>query len=389
MVDRGRNCHVWLRRTNRGSISNSKQGPRYRRHWQGTLHAGKDLRNVVKISKADDGGYKAVFYRIDQGGDGIPVTKVTLDGRTVKMTIMLIGGTYEGKLSSDGKTISGTWSQGPNPLPLNLTRATPETEWTIPPSPKIPPMDANADPSFEVATIKPNDSGAPNLQGITMNGRNFRTRNSSLGDLIHFAYDVQSKQIVNAPEWMEKDRYDTAAVLEEQGVPNAAQVKIMIRKLLADRFKLTFHHDKKELSAYLLTVVKDGQKLTPTQRPGPQPGIGFRPGTGGLTLMVMNATMADFTGFLQVLVLDRPVVDETGLKGNFDFQCTFTPDESQFNGHPPMLPAQQTDTTNTSSAPSAPSLYNAFQQQLGLNLSAKKTPVDVIVIDHVEKPSEN
>jgi len=99
--------------------------------------------------------------------------------------------------------------------------------------------------------------------------------------------------------------------------------------------------------------------------------------------------MADFTGFLQVLVLDRPVVDETGLKGNFDFQCTFTPDEAQFNGHPPMLPAQQTDTTNTSSAPSAPSLYNAFQQQLGLNLSAKKNPVDVIVIDHVEKPSEN
>jgi uncharacterized protein (TIGR03435 family) len=358
--------------------------------WQGTLHAGKDSRTVVKISKADDGGYKAVFYRIDQGGDGIPVTKITLDGTTVKMTLILIGGTYEGKLSSDGKTITGTWSQGPNPLPLNLTLATPETEWTIPPpAPKIPPMDANADPSFEVATIKPNESGAPSLQGITMNGRNFRTRNSSLGDLIHFAYDVQTKQIVNAPEWMEKDRYDIAAVLEEQGVPNAAQVKIMIRKLLADRFKLTFHHDKKELSAYLLTVAKDGQKLTPTQRPGPQPGIGFRPGTGGLTLMVMNATMADFTGFLQVLVLDRPVVDETGLKGNFDFQCTFTPDESQFNGHPPMPPPQQTGTANTSSAPSAPSLYDAFQQQLGLKLSAKKTSVDVIVIDHVEKPSEN
>jgi uncharacterized protein (TIGR03435 family) len=358
--------------------------------WQGTLHAGKDSRTVVKISKADDGGYKAVFYRIDQGGDGIPVTKITLDGTTVKMTLILIGGTYEGKLSSDGKTITGTWSQGPNPLPLNLTRATPETEWTIPPpAPKIPPMDANADPSFEVATIKPNESGAPSLQGITMNGRNFRTRNSSLGDLIHFAYDVQTKQIVNAPEWMEKDRYDIAAVLEEQGVPNAAQVKIMIRKLLADRFKLTFHHDKKELSAYLLTVAKDGQKLTPTQRPGPQPGIGFRPGTGGLTLIVMNATMADFTGFLQVLVLDRPVVDETGLKGNFDFQCTFTPDESQFNGHPPMPPPQQTGTANTSSAPSAPSLYDAFQQQLGLKLSAKKTSVDVIVIDHVEKPSEN
>src|SRR3984885_2639469 len=67
--------------------------------WQGTLHAGKDLRTVVKISKADGGGYKAVFYSIDQGGDGIPVTKITLEGTTVKMSLTAIGGTYEGKLS--------------------------------------------------------------------------------------------------------------------------------------------------------------------------------------------------------------------------------------------------------------------------------------------------
>ncbi len=113
--------------------------------WQGTLHAGQDLRTVVKITKADDGGYKAVFYSIDQGGAGFPVTKITLDGSTVKMTLTMIGGTYEGKLSPDGKTITGTWSQGP-PLPLNFTRATPETEWTIPPpAPKIPPMDSECD----------------------------------------------------------------------------------------------------------------------------------------------------------------------------------------------------------------------------------------------------
>src|ERR1700748_702762 len=89
--------------------------------WQGTLHAGRDLRTVVKITKADDGGYKAVFYSIDQGGDGLPVNKITVDGTTVKMTLTMIAGTYEGKLSPDGKTITGTWSQGPNPLPLVLT----------------------------------------------------------------------------------------------------------------------------------------------------------------------------------------------------------------------------------------------------------------------------
>jgi len=81
------------------------------------------------------------------------VTKITLEGTTVKMSLTMIGGTYEGKLSPDGKTITGNWSQGPTPLPLNLTRATPETEWTIPPPmPKLPPMDANASPTFEVAT---------------------------------------------------------------------------------------------------------------------------------------------------------------------------------------------------------------------------------------------
>jgi uncharacterized protein (TIGR03435 family) len=355
--------------------------------WQGTLHAGKDLRTVVKISKADDGGYKAVFYSIDQGGDGLTVSKITLDGTTVKMALTMIGGSYEGKLSPDGKTITGTWTQG-SPLPLVLTRATPETEWTIPPPrPKIPPMAANADPNFEVATIKPNNSGAGRMQGLTVNGRNFRTVNSSLGDLITFSYEVQAKQIVNGPDWMDKDRYDIGAVPEQEGVPNPEQVRIMIRKLLADRFKLTFHHDKKELSAYVLTVSKSGSKLTPTQLPGPLPGFGFGPGTGGLTLRAMNATLADFSGFLQVLVMDRPVVNNTGLTGNYDFQCTFTPDDSLFNGHPPMPPQQQqTDTTSTNTAPS---LYDAFQEQLGLKLSPEKTPVDVIVIDHVEKPSEN
>ncbi len=142
--------------------------------WQGTLHAGRDLRTVVKISKADDGGYKAVFYSIDQGGDGLPVTKITLDGTTVKMSLTMIGGTYEGKLSPDGKTITGTWTQGPNPLPLVLTRATPETEWTIPPpTPKLPPMDANANPSFEVATIKPSKPDDPR-KAFIVQGRRFQ-----------------------------------------------------------------------------------------------------------------------------------------------------------------------------------------------------------------------
>jgi uncharacterized protein (TIGR03435 family) len=245
-------------------------------------------------------------------------------------------------------------------------------------------MAVDADPSFDVVTIKPNDSGKPNLLGINVRGRNFTTTNSSLGDLIAFAYDVQAKQIVGGPDWMNKDRYDIAGVPDKEGVPNANQLRSMMRKLLTDRFKLTFHNEKRELSAYVLTVGKNGQKLKPTQMNGPLPGIGMRPGAGGLTLMVMNATMTDFTGFMQMLVLDRPVVDRTGITGRFDFQCKFTPDDSQFNGHPPPLPKATDNSTDV-----APNLFEALQQQDGLKLDAEKTPVDVIAIDHVEKPSAN
>ena len=96
-----------------------------------------------------------------------------------------------------------------------------------------------------------------------------------------------------------------------------------------------------------------------------------------------NARTVDFTSFLQMLVLDRPVVDRTGITGRFDFTVTFTPDDSEFNGHPPKLPA------TTEAAEAAPNLFSAIQAQLGLKLDAEKTAVDVIAIDHVEKPSPN
>ncbi len=358
--------------------------------WQGTLHAGQDLRTIVKITKDDKGAYKGTFYSIDQGAQGFALDSITLDGADVKMTLKLFNLTYTGKLSADGKTIDGTSSQGGGSLPLVLTRATPETAWEIPkPQPPPKPMAADADPSFEVATIKPNNTGATSMQGLVIQGRKFLTRASSLGDLISFAYEVQAKQIINAPDWLDKDRYDIEAVPEQEGVPNPEQIRIMIRKLLADRFALKFHHDKREMSAYVLTVAKDGQKLKPTQLKGNLPGIGIGPGTGGITLNMRNATIGDFTGFLQILVLDRPVVDKTGIEGRFDYQCTFTPDDSQFGGHPPPMPQAKDNGSTDTAAPAAPSLYDAIQQELGLKLSAEKTAVDVIAIDHVDKPSAN
>ncbi|MGA2437461.1 MAG: TIGR03435 family protein [Acidobacteriaceae bacterium] len=351
-------------------------------NWQGTLKVGKDLRIIFNIYKGDKDGWSAKMYSIDQTPQPIPVASVTRQGSNVKIAVDIAGGSYVGTLSADGKSISGTWTQGGQPFPLTLLRATPETAWEIPDAPKpLASMAADADPSFEVATIKPNPSGAPGLQGLVIRGRSMVVRNGSLNDLVTFAYSLQVKQVVNAPGWMDSDRYDIDANPDQPGTPNTEQLRIMVRKLLADRFALKFHHEKRNLAAYVLTAGKTGQKLTPTQLKSNLPGFFYSPGTGGLTLHLINGTMNDFTSFLQMLVLDKPVVDQTGITGRFDNNVTFTPDDSQFNGHPPKVPA--------SDVSEAPNLFDAIQQQLGLKLTAQKTAVDVIVIDHVEKPSPN
>jgi uncharacterized protein (TIGR03435 family) len=350
--------------------------------WQGTLHAGKDLRTVVKISKADGGGYKAVFYSIDQGGDPLPVTKITLEGTTVKMSLTMIGGTYEGKLSSDGKTITGNWSQGATPLPLNLTRSTPETEWTIPPpAPKIPPMDANASPTFEVATIKPSK---PDEQGkaFLVRDNRFKTINVTLSEMISFAYGVHTKQVIGAPAWAATDKFDIDAKPDGEGAPNDKQWKGMLQKLIVDRYKFTFHGDKRELSVYVLSVAKTGPKVTKSEGdPNGLPGLFFRGRLGDLH--VTNANMADFAGLMQQAVLDRPVLDQTGLTGRWDFTLDWTPDDSQFSGMGAKIPPP------TDGANQPPALYTAIQEQIGLKLDATKAPAEVLVIDHVEKPSDN
>jgi uncharacterized protein (TIGR03435 family) len=348
--------------------------------WQGTLHAGKDLRVVFKISKADGGGYKAVSYSIDQGGDGIPVNKITLEGTTLKMTLTAIGGAYEGKLSADGKTITGTWSQGPSPLPLTLVRATPETEWTIPPpTPRLPPMDTNASPGIEVATIKPTK---PDEQGfmLVFRGGRFQTTNISLSKLLAFCYGIQQKQLIGLPPWADTDKYDIDAKPDTEGAPNKKQLQGMVQKLIADRFKLTYHHDTKELSVYALSVAKTGAKLTKSENQGGLPGFGLR-GLGALN--VRNATMNDFAAMMQETVLDRPVIDQTELAGRYDFSLNWTPDDSQFGGMAAKMPPPS-DNANP-----PPALYTAIQEQIGLRLDATKAPTDVMVIDHVEKPSEN
>ena len=350
--------------------------------WQGTLQAQTALRTIVRISKGEK-GLAVKMYSIDQGGQPLSASSASFDGSTFKYAVDMIGGSFTGAVSADGASIVGTWTQGPSPLPFTLVRATKETAWEIP-APRPPPkmMAADANPAFDVATIKPNDKGATSMQRLTINGRNFVTVASSLTDLIGFAFKLQSKQIIGAPDWSDRDRYDINATLDTEGAPSDRQLRSAIRKLLEDRFKLTFHQDKKELPAFVLTVAKTGPKLTPTEVTGPLPGLGFSPGPNGVTLVVRNGLISEFDELLQTMVLDRPVVDETGISGKFDISVTFTPDDSQFHGHPP--PIKKADDVEA-----APSLFEAIQQKLGLKLEAQKAPVPVVVLDHVEKPSAN
>jgi uncharacterized protein (TIGR03435 family) len=351
--------------------------------WQGTLQAGgRELRIVMKISNADASGLKAVMYSIDQaGGQGLAASAVTLQGSTVKIAIPGIGGAYEGTLNADRSSIAGTWTQGGAPLTLNLKRATTETAWVIPAPPaQMKPMAADANPVFEVATIKPSEPGRPG-KVITLRGRMVVTVNTSLSDLVTFAYDLHARQITNGPAWLETEKYDLNAQPDTEGQPNAKQLKTMVQKLLADRFKLAFHRDKKELPVYALVVGKAGSKLTKSAGdPNGLPGMFF---TKIGSLQNRNANMTDFAGVMQTAVLDRPVVDQTGISGRYDFTLTWTPDESQFGGLGVKVPPP----TDDASAP--PGLFTAIQEQLGLKFESTKAAVEVFVVDRAEKPSEN
>ena len=349
--------------------------------WQGTLHApnGKDLRIVYKVQKAD-GGWSAQSYSIDQTPMPIPVTSITLQGTDVKISVLRIGGAYEGKMSPDGGTITGTWSQGAG-LPLVLKRVNPDAAWPIPEAPPRPkPMAADANPEFDVATVKPSKPDAPG-KGFRVQGRRFSTLNTTLEDLMTFSYRLNARQIVGLPSWATSTKFDLEAQPNGEGQPSDQQWRNMNQKLISERFKLTYHQDKKELSVYALGVAKSGPKLTPNKDdPNGLPGLGFR-GLGALN--AATADMGHLCELFQGAVLDKPVIDQTGLKGKFDFQLKWTPDPTQFSGFGMKVPPPST-------APDAPpDLFAAIQQQLGLKLDSTRASVGVFIIDHVEQPSAN
>jgi uncharacterized protein (TIGR03435 family) len=212
-----------------------------------------------------------------------------------------------------------------------------------------------------------------------MQGNTFSITNLTLAFLVTFAYDLNMHQIIGAPGWVSTERFDITGKPEGEGTPTQEQTRVMLRKLLADRFQLVVHRDQQELPVFTLNVGKTGLKFSKTEKTGETPFVVLpRPGT----LAVSNATMTDLCKVYQGL-LDRPCVDQTGLSGRYDFSLVWTPDR-------PQAPVANPNAVATNpSADSAPDIFLATQQQLGLKIDAAKLRIGVLVVDKVEKPSDN
>jgi len=229
---------------------------------------------------------------------------------------------------------------------------------------------------FEVATIKPHNPSLPGF-GIAITGRRFTGVNVSVSALMAFAYTLHPRQIVDAPGWIESERFDIVA---EAAEGEGSSMKLLAQGLLTDRFHLAFHRAQKELSVFEIVPAKVGPKLA--EYPGDPSGKGTFGFHALGSMEVHDATMADFAGWMQRYVVDRPVVDHTGVAGRYTFNLTWKADEFQFA---PIARALPVDPANDE----LPDLYTAIERQLGLKLRSTKDPIEVFAIDRLDKPTAN
>jgi len=351
--------------------------------WQGILHSNGDERLELKITQAADGHYNLTLYRVDWHGQSFDATKVTFADSTLAFTMDMLSSRYEGKISPDGKTITGTWTQQLNPIALVLDRTTGEDAWPTPEPSKLMAVDAH--PKFDVATIKPSQPNQPGKGFGYSDGSHTTTWHTSVDDLIAVAYGVHANQIVGAPTWLGSDLYDIEGKADVPGKANTKQIGEMLQGLLADRFALKFHREQRELSVYALQIAVGGPKMKETAAVPNTPQRVLMPTFGDL--YVGNMTMNQFASWMQTAAMDKPVIDQTGLTARYDFHLKWTADESQFATFRGTNGPVQPSAGDNPNAP--PSLYTALQEQLGLRFTAIKAMVDVIVIDHVEQPSAN
>jgi uncharacterized protein (TIGR03435 family) len=264
-----------------------------------------------------------------------------------------------------------------------------------PPPPGIAPLPTKADPSivipqFDVISVKPAKDTMTRVQ-FTPDG--MRGTGVIIRFLIYEGYGgINHEQVIGEPAWTTTDGFDIEAKVAPADVPTLARMtfeqrRTMFQSILADRFKLVVHHETRELPIYVLSVAKGGPKL---KESAPDVPGSAAPRPRGMMMQrgKLTATGAQLSMLVTVLSreLGRTIVDKTALTGHYDFTLEFAPDEAAAGpsgagagGAPPPPPADS----------AGPSVFTAVQEQLGLKLESTKGPVDVIVIDHIERPSEN
>jgi|SRR5665213_3656774 len=257
-------------------------------------------------------------------------------------------------------------------------------------------------PEFEVASIKLS-AGGPVSLGRKSPGT-FFAENYSVAGLIMAAYGIRAFQIQDGPGWIRSVKYDVLAKYKAdstgKGQPTEKEwtdIDIMLQALLEDRFQMKVHRETKTLPVYALTVAKNGLKLHPADCIT-QPAAGEKPlnicesryGSRGLnrTLDWTGTNMVDLTRFALPNIMGRTVIDKTGVQGSFDIHLEWTPDQATAGITGSGSPGDPGGSAPLGDA-TAISIFTAFQEQLGLKLESEKGPVEVIAIDHIERPSSN
>jgi uncharacterized protein (TIGR03435 family) len=231
-----------------------------------------------------------------------------------------------------------------------------------------PPASA---PEFEVASIRRNVSSDPVRVGVQLSGGRVVALKVTLNNLIQEAYGVKNYQIVGDPGWARSEYYDIEAKIAGDRTVTYQEVRPAIQNLLADRFQLKLHRDTRDVPAFALVPAKNGPRLKPSALDAVSKTI--LPATQAPT---KRAVSPKITMTRLALILSsyagRPVVDMTGIEGNFDVTLEWAVDDG--------VPDASAD---------APSLFTALQEQLGLRLEPHKLPMEVLVIDQAERPAEN
>jgi uncharacterized protein (TIGR03435 family) len=233
---------------------------------------------------------------------------------------------------------------------------------------------------FEVASLKPSPLGLA-ITGFRLEpgGERYTGRNVTLKRMIWTAYHIRTNEIAGGPDWMDRDPFDLDAKAERPST--ADEFREMLRNLLAERFHLQFRKEKKDLPVYLLTVDNSGPKLTPHDAQiGDDTRLERSPGLPlHIKVNAVSASMARFAWYMGSY-LDRPMLDQTGLRGDYDFSLAYTME-------PPAT--MQEGMLGHDGKPidfSGPTIYQALRQQMGLRLEAGKGSVETMLIDHAERP---